>query len=511
MPSPYFSKPTLSGSSKSREEQIKKESKDTAAPIDQGPFSKKDSVLNGSEWICPRCEAKNTGNWCAVCGKENPARAKERGLREQKEQQRREQEQKEQEARKRLEQERLEQERRERERKALEERERLEQEQREKNAREQMEQERLTQIKQTKKKPISPLLVVLLVLFGISAIIGLIQSTGKKPASSTIEPTAESTYYAAHSTISHPEEPAELQYTEDEFFEMGVEAVKQKDLFAAIECFENCSNAEAQDYLRVLKLVAGGYYYEAAEEALTVVEKYPSDIYQFYWENIIKDAARVLITIRDPDARLKAEKAVVMLDEYRSTVGDGLTAEDLSNWDLGITLGSQVIGEIDASEYLYPIDSKSLQELSAMCAGAPTGKVLAVRQQYDYPKGEASFAIDFRLMRYLPIEKYPESLSEVEYVVVVTYDHKSVGNYQVTSESTWSNGSTTQNTYDVVGLQIFAHIETIALPSQRTVYTSNNIYGGKDIVALGGTTEWKCGSAPEIGEYILKALNAAMK
>ena len=508
MPSPYFSKPTLSGSSKSREEQIKKESKDTAAPIDQGSFSKKDSVLNGSEWICPRCEAKNTGNWCAVCGKENPARAKERGLREQKEQQRREQEQKEQEARKRLEQERME-----RERKEQEERKRLEQEQREKRARLQIEQERYTQIRQTKKKPISPLLVVLLVFLGISVIIGLIQSAGKKPASNTSQPTAGSAYSAADSVISQPEEPEEPaapQYTETEYFEMGVEAVKQKDLYAAIEYFENCSSAEAQDYLRVLTLVASGDYYDAAEEALTVVEKYPSDIYQFYWENIIKDAARVLITIRDPDARLKAEKAVVMLDEYRSTVGDGLTADNLSNWDLGITFGSQVIGEIDASEYLYPIDFKSIQELSAKCASAPTGKVLVVRQQYDYPKGEANFAIDFRLMRCLPIEKYPESLSEVERVVVITYDHMSIGTYQVTSESTWSNSSTTQNTYDVVGLQIFARIETVVLPSQRTVYTSNNIYGDKNILALGGTTEWKCGSAPEIGEYIFKALNAAI-
>lgn len=460
MPSQYFSKPTLNGSSECREEQKSKEIKETAVPIDQGPFSHKDSILNDSKWICPVCETVNKGVFCSACGEKRPDTEKENHEREQRE------------------------------------------------AGERREQERHTHIRQTKKKPMSPLLVVLLVFFGISAIIGLIQSAGKKPVSNTSLPTSESTYSAADSVVSQPAEP---QYTETECFEMGIEAVKQKDLYAAIERFENCSSAEAQDYLHVLTLIAGGDYYEAAEEALSVVEKYPSGIYQFYWENIIKDSIRILITIMDPDIRLKAEKAVVILDEYRSIVGDGLTADNLSNWDLGITFGSQVIGEIDASEYLYPIDSKSIQELSAKCADAPAGKVLVVRQQYDYPKGEANFAIDFRLMRYLPIEKYPESLSEVEYVVVITYDHRSVGNYQVTSEATWSDGSTTQNTYDVVGLQIFAHIDTISLPSQRTVYTSNNVYGGKDIVALGGTTKWKCGSAPEIGEYILKAFNTALK
>ena len=293
--------------------------------------------------------------------------------------------------------------------------------------------------------------------------------------------------------------------TEEVYFTKGISAIMEGNVEEAIDSLQNCSSKEAQDYVSLLRLVSSGNLYSAAQEALVAVQKYPDGVRQYFWETIITDAADSL-NQSNIDSRLLAESAKAIIREYRSSINEGITADDLSGWDIGIVIGSSVIGSIDPSDNM--IAFSSLSDLYSKCGTNPSGKVLVVRHQYDYPDHNEYCAVDFNIMRYLPKELYPQSLSAVEYVVVVTYDYSKTGTYRVTNTYTWTSGDTTQSSYDVVGLQIKARVETVMLPSQRAVYTSQTIVGESSPSLLGGTTDWKCGDPPALGEYIIKAVSS---
>ena len=206
------------------------------------------------------------------------------------------------------------------------------------------------------------------------------------------------------------------------------------------------------------------------------------------------------------DARLRMEKSSAQSANRGKFFKNGVTEDDFSDLDLNTSYGA-TIGPVRSSNKLYPISS--LEELYRECGKEEVGKILVVRRQYDYPKGDAFCAIDFGVMKYLPEEYYPSKLSEVEYVVLVTYDYSSVGTFLVTSTTTRGNSST-DFSYEVDGLQIKATIETIGFPS-RSVYYSSSTKGSRSLNVLGGTTDWKCGDPPQIGSYLIDAVGKAMK
>lgn len=78
----------------------------------------------------------------------------------------------------------------------------------------------------------------------------------------------------------------------------------------------------------------------------------------------------------------------------------------------------------DTIWYYYDVDLKSLNQLYSMCGAKGYGKTLVVREYHSYPNHEAVYEIAEWAMKYMPLEYFPMSVDEVDYVVVLSYDFK---------------------------------------------------------------------------------------
>ena len=337
------------------------------------------------------------------------------------------------------------------------------------------------------------LLLALTLALSLAACGAAQDAASPEPASgSTAEPTPEPT--------PAPTPEPTPSHTEEEYIEMGISAIADQKLMDAIACFENCTSDKAQDYLAVLYAIRDKDYYLAAQSALELNERYPRELSLWYWQRPIRDAVNALET-SDPDVRLAGEAAVALLSERELVFGAGVAADLLDSWGLGTAYGA-TIGPIKASSSLFLVES--LDYLYENCGTAPAGKILVVRCQYDYPKeGAAHCAIDLGVMRYLPAERCPASLAEVEYMVIVTYDYSPAG--------TWHKTSFFGSSYDVDGLRLKASVETIRLPARQACYSMYGIQASSTPDPLSGTTKWACTEPPEIGQYLIAAVTSALR
>lgn len=276
---------------------------------------------------------------------------------------------------------------------------------------------------------------------------------------------------------------------------LGVEALRSKDYKSAIGHFEMCVESPDKEYARVFRMLQSGKTEDAAKLVNSLKgATMPFDL-DSSWINLFRE-----FTGGNPETNmedwltdiavqklLSYDKAYVMANNY-------MQFGDLSFMD-----AEEYIGPIQEGDKAWVISD--IDALRAKCGTDPRGKVLILRKQYSYPKGETYYAVDKWLMGYLYADLFPGSLSEVEYILTVTYDYSNAGSYIRTT----TFGSDTTKEY-VTFLRTKALVELVRLTDNKTVHKSQWIQGGNEPSAYSGRDQWISGTMPEPADQIIAAI-----
>lgn len=107
-------------------------------------------------------------------------------------------------------------------------------------------------------------------------------------------------------------------------------------------------------------------------------------------------------------------------------------------------------------------------ELKTLCATAPEGKVLFLRRWTKYGTSEKKVRMDTDLMELLPQAYYPDSLEQVEYVIVMDCNYYSNGVYQ--NGTVRIHETTTLTLYNAAGETLY--VATAEGTDEDTMYYS---------------------------------------
>lgn len=275
----------------------------------------------------------------------------------------------------------------------------------------------------------------------------------------------------------------------------GQEALRSKDYTAAIGHFELCTESPDKDYAKVFRLLQSGKIMEAAELVGSLKGATLPFALDSSWITIFREAVG-----GDPENNMEdwmKDTAIQKLLSYDEGYVMEPTYMTFGDWSYMDAEG--YVGPIDEDEDAWAVED--LDALYAKCGTDPKGKVLILRKQYSYPKGETYYAVDSWLMGFLYPEQFPSDLSEVEYIMTVTYDYGNAGSYIRTS----SFGGNTKKEY-VTFLRTKAMVEMIHLPDKKSVFKSQWIQGGNQPAALSGEDNWISGTMPEPAEQIIAAV-----
>lgn len=276
---------------------------------------------------------------------------------------------------------------------------------------------------------------------------------------------------------------------------LGVADLSRKDYGAAIAHFEMCTDSPEKDYAQVFRLLQSKKPEDAAKlvnslKGATLPHKLDSSWIKLFREFIGGDPEKDMeawLTDIAVQKLLSYDTEYVMQNTY-------MQFGDLSFMD-----AEEYIGPITEGEKAWVVSDPDA--LRAKCGTDPKGKVLILRKQYSQPKGEAYYAVDRWLMGYLYADLFPSSLSEVEYILTVTYDYANAGSYIRTT----TFGSETTKEY-VTFLRTKAMVELVHLTDNKTVHKSQWIQGGNAPSAYSGRDSWISGTMPEPADQIIAAI-----
>ena len=275
----------------------------------------------------------------------------------------------------------------------------------------------------------------------------------------------------------------------------GVEALRSKDYKAAVEHFERCTDTTDKEYGRVFRMLQANKIMDAAQlvgslNGATLPFELDSS-----WIKIFRE-----FTGGNPETNMEdwlTDTAVQKLLSYDKEYV--MTNTYMQFGDLSFMEAEDYIGAIEDDDKAWAVSD--IDALRAKCGTDPKGKVLILRKQYSYPKGETYYAVDKWLMGYLYPELFPGDLSEVEYILTVTYDYGNAGSYIRTT----TFGSNTTKEY-VTFLRTKAMVELVHLTDNKTVHKSQWIQGGNEPSAYSGEDKWISGNMPEPADQIITAI-----
>ena len=284
-------------------------------------------------------------------------------------------------------------------------------------------------------------------------------------------------------------------YNELNYFR-GVEALRRKDYKSAVEHFERCTDTTNKEYGRVFRMLQANKIMDAAELVGSLKgATMPFDL-NSSWINLFRE-----FTGGNPETNMEdwlTDIAVQKLLSYDKEYV--MTGTNMQFGDLSFMEADSYIGAIAEDNKAWIV--KDIDALRAKCGTDPKGKVLILRKQYSYPKGETYYAVDKWLMGYLYADLFPGSLSEVEYILTVTYDYGNAGAYIRTT--TFGSNTTREN---VTFLRTKALVELVHLTDNKTVHKSQWIQGGNEPSAYSGRDNWICGMMPEPADQIIAAIH----
>lgn len=281
---------------------------------------------------------------------------------------------------------------------------------------------------------------------------------------------------------------------------LGIEDLRSKDYKAAIEHFKMCTDSPEKDYAQVFQLLQNNKIVDAAQLVGSLKSSGLPFKLDSSWLKIFREFLN-----GDPEKNMEvwltdtAVQKLLSYDEAYTMEPNYMTFGDLSFVD-----AENYIGPVEDGDETWAVSD--LDALYKKCGTDPKGKVLILRKQYSYPKGETYCAVDKWLMGYLYADLFPSSLSEVEYILTVTYDYANAGSYIRTT----TIGSNTTREY-VTFLRTKALVELVHLTDNKTVHKSQWIQGGNEPSAYSGRDKWISGMMPEPAEQIIAAINKIRK
>ena len=309
----------------------------------------------------------------------------------------------------------------------------------------------------------------------------------------------EGDYGEAATYFKYAGEKGAARYTEC-LLEAGEQACAEKDYPAAIQYFKEAGKD------------GHGRLYDAIYE----YAKYELD-----YNHDFQKAATLLDRIEDGDI-ISSLKSIIKLQKELQKARPAEQTDEDSSWNqmqrqfVAMSPSGTMIGRYSrlSEDAFYIVN---LEELYSYLGTEPHGKVLMIAQKTDYSSKETrsdsqySQGVLLNMMQMLPKQFYPESLSEVEYVVFVSYDYEKEGHYSDNSALSILGG---------VGpdaLREKAEVQILHMPDGDVVYESETVLGpnapdklsvpaNMDIV-IDSSRHWGSGNAPNMGKEIYSALS----
>lgn len=153
----------------------------------------------------------------------------------------------------------------------------------------------------------------------------------------------------------------------------------------------------------------------------------------------------------------------------------------------------------DQSRYQRDLGIKFLEDIYSMCGTKGCGKILLVQEYRSYLDHEAVCEIAEWAMKYMPLEYFPTSVDEVDYVVVLSYDFKEYEDGFYLSET--------------VPLQEYATIYIYSVRDSANIWTSSVIEGPPpgSFSYINEPPEYHSGGSPDVEVAFIEAMKVIMK
>lgn len=269
-------------------------------------------------------------------------------------------------------------------------------------------------------------------------------------------------------------------------YRLGLEALDGHPAEAALY-FRQCrTQEEALFYNAIADGIEAGLYRETVDRILSRDGGAPEN-YRLFYEYC------AAVSCQTPDQRLAACREGLRLGPQVQTTRqlETLLAE------LDYFTGREVC--CNASERVgtqnFPISD--LQALYALCAANPEGKVLILCREKVF-EGADIFYIPMDLMACLPQSLFPGSLSEAEYIITLSLDHRITGEYRNVTKAVQQTG----------------FVQLVHMPGNQLLYKGQNVKGPDAPASFPYTGEapaCRSGGAPELSPFLVEAIKELWK
>ena len=259
----------------------------------------------------------------------------------------------------------------------------------------------------------------------------------------------------------------------------------------AMTALDSCvDDAKAESNAEALRALLHGDLAAGARAATLALNYGNSELTREEWLTVLERHISSNLP-SELKARLDREAALAILGEPVQFGGSDYESRVEEMTD------SQMVGAYEGYDDEWHAFS-SLDELYSQCGANPAGKILIVASRHSYPDRNETFAVRFDLMRLLPAERYPASLDEVEYVMVITYDFSKDGSY--------TNGIT-------VGVRENARINAYRMPDKGHVQAGSSVSGphSPDTILVLTPPAYYSGGVPSITEEFVRILGKLLE
>lgn len=278
-------------------------------------------------------------------------------------------------------------------------------------------------------------------------------------------------------------------------YEYAVDAIRSGDYDTAVEFFGYCAYEGNQAYSKFVEMLVAGDW-KAALETIKSMDVAILDLdLDMSWAEIIGQISGIKETASELDWKLMEHYIDVSLRSYQPSFNvDDLTFGEHSSW-----MSVNYVGEIVDTDDYWPV--ANFNTLKSQCGSEANGKVLILRSQMAYPQGTTYYGIDEMNMDRLTADLYPASLSEVEYIILVNYGYTVAGQYRQTFTSDSNSFSE-----DFTFLRMKGQVQLLNVTNGQTVQSSQWVQGSGEAELNFSDENYQCSNMPEIGEYIISAV-----
>ena len=243
-----------------------------------------------------------------------------------------------------------------------------------------------------------------------------------------------------------------------------------------------CSEGSKADRLyQAFDVFSKNDFVEGSIKLVNALEDTPEDLL------VITDALSLSLRNErkeDLHTALKIAKALAIMSTAECSITGKDNSENYSEIDANV--------EKDAFNYNYTLSSSEIATLKEECGTSSNGKVLVLHSREEFKKDkELDIHIDF--MRTFSEEYLPETLAEVEYIILV--------------ESTCTeNGEYDKGT---IALDVNARMRLYKVGNATPVYSTNTITERAPSLFISGedVPEYKYAYSPDATEQIVEILN----